>query len=66
MPRYEYFKLIIDGQAGNYTIEAQGPRQIHVAPLALPLALSAEFHAAVTAMQNGEAITRRDLELVGE
>ena len=65
MPRYEDFKLIVDGRAGHYTVEAQGPLQINVPPIPMPFSLEDDFGRAAAAMQNGEALTRQALELVG-
>mgnify|MGYP000132647682 CR=1 FL=1 len=65
MPRYEDFKLIVDGSPGSYTIEAHGPFQISVPPEPFLLNWTDDLADSVKAMQNGDPVTRQQLEAVG-
>ncbi len=64
-PTYEDFTLILDGSAGQYTVAAQGPGQIRVAPVACALQETDRFRAAIANLEQGSALARTDMEALG-
>jgi hypothetical protein len=64
-PRYQDFYLIVSGSPGAYTVEAQGPGQIRVGPVATACPESDALRADLQTVQAGLAPTPERMQALG-
>ncbi|MBN1660287.1 MAG: CHAT domain-containing protein [Anaerolineae bacterium] len=64
-PSYHDFILIVDGTPGAYTVAAEGPGEIRVAPTAFRWEEAGAVRSALMAVQAGQPPAREEMEALG-
>jgi len=63
--KYEDFYLIINGKAGHYTVEAQGPGQMTTSPVPFVYQETEKLRQELKQIQSGYSPSREAMQKIG-